>query len=48
VAASTAVIGFDGLGSPLPNATATFQIQNAVTLEPARTITVEAETGYVR
>jgi len=48
VTASTSVIGFDGLGSPSPNAAATFQIQNAVTLEPARIITVEAETGYVR
>jgi len=48
VTASTAAISFNGLGAPSPNAVATFQIQNAVTLEPARTITVEAETGYVR
>jgi len=48
VTASTAVISFNALGTPSPNAVTTFQIQNAVTLEPARTITVEAETGYVR
>jgi len=45
----TPTIGFDALGRPIPNATATFQIQNTVVpAEPARTITVEAETGYVR
>jgi len=49
ITASTTPIGFDGLGRPIPNATATFTIQNAVApSEPARTITVEAETGYVR
>lgn len=47
--ASTSPIGFDGLGRPVPNATATFTIQNAVVpSESTRTITVEAETGYVR
>ena len=49
VAASTTPIGFDGLGRPVPNATATFTIQNAVVpSESTRVITVEAETGYVR
>jgi MSHA pilin protein MshC len=49
VGASITPIGFDGLGKPIPNAIATFTIQNAVVLaEPMRTITVEAETGYVR
>ena len=49
IAASTTQIGFDGLGRPVPNATATFTINNAVVpSESTRTITVEAETGYVR
>jgi MSHA pilin protein MshC len=49
ITASTTPIGFDGLGRPVPNATATFTIQNAVVpSESTRTITVEAETGYVR
>lgn len=49
ITASTTPIGFDGLGRPVPNATATFTIQNAVVpAESTRTITVEAETGYVR
>ena len=49
ITASTTPIGFDGLGRPLPNAIATFTIQNTVVPgESARTITVEAETGYVR
>lgn len=49
ITASTTPIGFDGLGRPVPNATATFTIQNAVAPgESTRTITVEAETGYVR
>jgi MSHA pilin protein MshC len=49
ITASTTPIGFDGLGRPIPNATATFTIQNAVVpAESTRTITVEAETGYVR
>ncbi|MEQ1600629.1 MAG: GspH/FimT family pseudopilin [Methylophilaceae bacterium] len=43
--ASSATLGFDGLGRPLPNAQATFTLQNAA--ESTRTITVEAETGYV-
>ena len=42
-------IGFDGLGRPVPNATATFTVKNAVvTTESIRVITVEADTGYVR
>ncbi len=49
ITTSTTPIGFDGLGRPVPNATATFTIQNAVVpSESTRTITVEAETGYVR
>ena len=49
ITATTTPIGFDGLGRPVPNATATFTIQNAVVpSESTRTITVEAETGYVR
>jgi MSHA pilin protein MshC len=49
IGASTSPIGFDGLGRPIPNATATFTIQNAVVPgESTRTITIEAETGYVR
>ncbi len=49
ITASTTPIGFDGLGRPVPNATATFTIQNAIVpSESTRTITVEAETGYVR
>lgn len=49
IGASTTPIGFDGLGRPLPNAVATFTIQNAVVpSESTRTIIVEAETGYVR
>jgi MSHA pilin protein MshC len=47
--ASVAILGFDALGRPIPNATATYTVQNAVvTTDTARTITVEAETGYVR
>jgi MSHA pilin protein MshC len=49
IGASTSPIGFDGLGRPIPNTTATFTIQNTVVPgESMRTITVEAETGYVR
>ncbi len=49
ITASATPVGFDGLGRPVPNATATFTIQNAVVPgESTRTITVEAETGYVR
>ena len=48
ITASATPIGFDGLGRPVPNATANFTVQNAVVIsEPTRTITVEAETGYV-
>lgn len=47
--ASVTPLAFDGLGRPVPNAVATFTIQNAVVpSESTRTITVEAETGYVR
>jgi len=46
--ASANPIAFDGLGRPVPNTTATITVQNAVVVsEPARTISVEAETGYV-
>jgi MSHA pilin protein MshC len=49
ISASTTPIGFDGLGRPVPNATATFTIQNAVVpSESTRTITIEQDTGYVR
>lgn len=49
ITASTTPLGFDGLGRPVPNATATFTINNAVVpSESIRTITVEADTGYVR
>ncbi len=49
IAASTTPIGFDGLGRPVPNASATFTINNTVVpSESTRTITVEADTGYVR
>ena len=49
ITASNNVVGFDGLGRPTPNAVATFQIQNAVApSESPRTITIEAETGYIR
>jgi MSHA pilin protein MshC len=49
ITASITSIGFDGLGRPLPNTTATFTLQNAVLpSESTRTITIEAETGYVR
>jgi len=49
ITAPVSTIGFDGLGRPVPNAAATFTVKNAVVLsESTRTITVEAETGYVR
>ena len=49
VVAPVSTVGFDGLGRPVPNATATFTVKNAVvTTESTRTITVEADTGYVR
>ena len=48
ITAAISTIGFDGLGRPIPNATASFIIQNAVVpTESTRTITVEADTGYV-
>ena len=49
LSASSTSIAFDGLGRPIPNTEVTFQIQNSVTsTESTRTITIEAETGYVR
>ena len=49
ISSTTSPIGFDGLGRPIPNASATFTIQNAVVpSESTRIITIEAETGYVR
>jgi MSHA pilin protein MshC len=49
ITAPVSSVGFDGLGRPVPNATATFTIQNAVVpTESTRIITVEADTGYVR
>lgn len=48
IATTATSLGFDGLGKPVPNATATISIQNAVVpAESTRTITIEAETGYV-
>jgi MSHA pilin protein MshC len=47
--ATHATLGFDGLGRPVPNANASYSVQNATDLsESPRTIVVEAETGYVR
>lgn len=49
LSASAINFAFDGLGRPVPNSQVSFQIQNAiVATDPTRTITVEAETGYVR
>ncbi|EUJ09821.1 prepilin-type N-terminal cleavage/methylation domain-containing protein [Methylophilaceae bacterium 11] len=51
VALSTtqAALAFDGLGRPVPNASASYSLQNATDLSEApRNIVVEAETGYVR
>jgi MSHA pilin protein MshC len=49
ITAPVSTIGFDGLGRPVPNAMATFTVKNAVVpTESTRTITVEADTGYVR
>jgi MSHA pilin protein MshC len=49
IVASQTTLGFDGLGRPTPNLTATYQLQNTVdTSQPVRIVTVEAETGYVR
>ena len=46
--ASQTPLGFDGLGRPTPNMTATYTIQNMVDpSDPIRAINVEAETGYV-
>lgn len=47
--ASHPILGFDGLGRPIPNVTANYTVQNTTDLgEAARNIVVEAETGYVR
>jgi MSHA pilin protein MshC len=47
--ASNVSLGFDGLGRPVPNTGATYNIQNAVDVsQPDRVVIVEAETGYVR
>lgn len=49
ITAPVSTIGFDGLGRPVPNTTATFVVANAVVpTESIRTIIVEADTGYVR
>jgi MSHA pilin protein MshC len=49
LSATNTSLGFDGLGRPVPNAGATYSIQNSVDVsQPAKLITVEAETGYVR
>jgi MSHA pilin protein MshC len=49
LSATNATLGFDGLGRPVPNAGATYSIQNTVDVtQSAKVITVEAETGYVR
>ncbi|WP_137719852.1 pilus assembly FimT family protein [Methylobacillus flagellatus] len=47
--ASTAVLGFDGLGRPVPNAAASYSVSNSVDLSmPTRTINVTVETGHVQ
>lgn len=49
LSATNTSLGFDGLGRPVPNTGATYSIQNSVDVsQPAKLITVEAETGYVR
>ena len=49
ITASASTIGFDGLGRPVPNTTATLTIQNTVVpSESTRPITIEQDTGYVR
>lgn len=46
--ATRRLIGFDGLGRPVPNTTVTYTIQNAIdNRQPNKVIQVEAETGYV-
>jgi MSHA pilin protein MshC len=40
--------GFDGAGRPSPNAQVTIAISSSIAGDPARSIVVEAETGYVR
>lgn len=47
--ASHSVLGFDALGQPVPNISATFILHNTVdATQSPRTITIEADTGYVR
>jgi len=42
-------LGFDALGRPVPNAGATMTVQNTIDASDSpRTITIEADTGYVR
>jgi MSHA pilin protein MshC len=49
ISASASVLGFDALGQPVPNASATFTVQNTVDASQGpRTVTIEADTGYVR
>lgn len=49
VTTSNSALGFDGLGQPVPNVSATMTVQNTIdTSESPRVITVEADTGYVR
>jgi MSHA pilin protein MshC len=49
LSATNTILGFDGLGRPVPNLGAAYNIQNSVDIsQPAKVITVEAETGYVR
>jgi MSHA pilin protein MshC len=46
--ASSNPVSFNGLGRETSNSTVTFTLQNNVTpSEPARTITIEQDTGYV-
>jgi len=49
ISASQNVLGFDALGRPVPNASATVTLQNTVdATQGSRTLTIEADTGYVR
>jgi MSHA pilin protein MshC len=47
VTLSPASFGFDGAGRPSPNAQVTIAISSTIAGDPARSIVVEAETGYV-
>lgn len=45
---SNAALGFDGLGRPVPNASASYQLNNTTdSNQPPQLITVEAETGFI-